>query len=73
MIAAFTCSAGQYLDLSGDQTCQPCPVGTYSLGGGVRFDDWEKMPESFSVTSEGLESSFLWRDRPSHHSANCSK
>ncbi|KAK7102188.1 hypothetical protein V1264_020446 [Littorina saxatilis] len=70
---SFTCSAGQFLDLSADQTCQPCPAGTYSLGGGVRFDDWEKIPDVFSVTSEGLESSFLWRGRSGHGSGNCSK
>ena len=30
-----------------DQGCQPCPAGTYSLGGGVRFDEWTTLPAGF--------------------------
>ncbi|KAL8583433.1 hypothetical protein ACOMHN_057889 [Nucella lapillus] len=70
---SFTCSAGQYLDLKDDQTCQPCPAGTYSLGGGVRFDDWEKIPDSFTVTSEPLTEGFLWRSHFSAAGVNCNK
>ncbi|XP_076469611.1 endosome/lysosome-associated apoptosis and autophagy regulator family member 2-like isoform X2 [Babylonia areolata] len=70
---SFTCSPGQFLDLHDEQTCQPCPAGTYSLGGGVRFDDWETIPDSFSVTSEELAHGFLWGTRFSHAERNCSK
>ncbi|XP_076447212.1 endosome/lysosome-associated apoptosis and autophagy regulator family member 2-like [Babylonia areolata] len=69
----FTCSAGQYLNLTGDQTCQPCPAGTYSLGGGVRFDDWDKLPETFSSTSEELGLGFLGGTHSQADSRNCSR
>jgi hypothetical protein len=61
------------LDLNGDQTCQNCPAGTYSLGGGVRFDDWETIPETFSVTSSKVASSFMYfeHQKPTH--ADCTR
>jgi len=48
----FTCSAGEYLDISADQECHPCPAGHYSLGGGIRYDDWDVVPTGFSIQVE---------------------
>lgn len=45
----FTCAPGEYLDVEGDQKCEKCEAGTYSVGDGVRFDQWETLPEGFSV------------------------
>ncbi|KAL8603739.1 hypothetical protein ACOMHN_024355 [Nucella lapillus] len=67
----FTCSPGHYLNLTGDQTCQPCPAGTYSLGGGVRFDDWETLPDTFSSTTEELGLGFA--GRPQLENRTCSR
>lgn len=50
-ILGFTCDPGHYLDLS-TQTCQPCPIGTYSLGSGLRFDIWDSLPEDFTTYAE---------------------
>lgn len=69
----FQCDAGQYLDLSGNQECQNCPAGTYSLGGGERFDYWDELPASFSVTSDGLERGFFWHSPSRTDSTNCTK
>jgi len=48
----FTCEAGQYINIQEDQNCHACPAGTYSLGGGVRFEDWDHIPSGFSVETE---------------------
>lgn len=31
----------------GSQECQKCSGGTYSLGTGVAFDEWDSMPAGF--------------------------
>lgn len=46
----LTCSRGQYLNTS-TGTCEQCPPGTYSLGGGLRFDRWNEVPSGFSTVS----------------------
>ncbi len=74
----FTCEEGQYLNLTGDQSCRPCPAGTYSLGGGVRFDDWEDLPAGFRLETETyLVSSDLlfWTDDEDDEkkNGNCTK
>lgn len=38
-VTDVTCGPGQYLPL-GKTQCSPCGPGTYSVGGGVRFEDW---------------------------------
>ncbi|XP_025891861.1 UPF0577 protein KIAA1324 homolog [Nothoprocta perdicaria] len=37
------------------QTCQPCAAGTYSLGTGVRFDEWDELPRGFANVATNLE------------------
>ena len=58
VISAFKCKEGEFLDLNGDQECKPCPAGTYSLGGGIRFDDWDHLPKGFTINSEGFKGAF---------------
>ncbi|XP_029012916.1 endosome/lysosome-associated apoptosis and autophagy regulator 1 [Betta splendens] len=42
----FSCSEGEFLDMQ-SQTCQSCAAGTYSLGTGVAFDEWDGLPAGF--------------------------
>ncbi|XP_062398096.1 endosome/lysosome-associated apoptosis and autophagy regulator 1 isoform X2 [Sardina pilchardus] len=42
----FSCSTGEFLDMK-TQECQKCAAGTYSLGTGVAFDEWDSMPSGF--------------------------
>ncbi|CAD6191341.1 unnamed protein product [Caenorhabditis auriculariae] len=45
---SFSCQAGHYLDLE-TQGCRPCNPGSFSLGGGVRFEDFVTLPAGFSI------------------------
>ncbi|KAI1893119.1 hypothetical protein AGOR_G00140630 [Albula goreensis] len=60
---SFSCKAGEYLDMK-TQECQKCAEGTYSLGTGVRFDEWDKLPAGF--VSYGIDMGF------ESNAANCS-
>lgn len=51
LVADKVCPAGQYLDLF-TEMCLNCEAGTYSLGGGVRFDEWYTLPPGFTVAKE---------------------
>ncbi|XP_017323848.2 endosome/lysosome-associated apoptosis and autophagy regulator 1 [Ictalurus punctatus] len=42
----FSCKEGEYLDMK-TQECQKCAAGTYSLGTGVAFDEWDNLPAGF--------------------------
>uniref|UniRef100_A0A7N6FB56 MRH domain-containing protein n=1 Tax=Anabas testudineus TaxID=64144 RepID=A0A7N6FB56_ANATE len=42
----FSCSEGEFLDMR-SQKCQKCAAGTYSLGTGVAFDEWDSLPTGF--------------------------
>ncbi|KAK0400152.1 hypothetical protein QR680_003378 [Steinernema hermaphroditum] len=45
----FACPAGHFLDVE-SQECRQCQAGTYSLGGGIRYDEFENgFPSGFSV------------------------
>ncbi|XP_014806816.1 PREDICTED: UPF0577 protein KIAA1324-like [Calidris pugnax] len=37
------------------QACRPCAEGTYSLGTGVRFDEWDEVPHGFANVATNLE------------------
>lgn len=52
--AAFSCKAGEFLDMRA-QACRPCAEGTYSLGTGVRFDEWDEVPHGFANVATSLE------------------
>lgn len=37
------------------QTCRPCAAGSYSLGTGIRFDEWDEVPHGFANVATNLE------------------
>ncbi|XP_042213922.1 endosome/lysosome-associated apoptosis and autophagy regulator family member 2-like isoform X1 [Homarus americanus] len=60
---SVSCDPGWFFNLS-ELECAMCPSGTYSLGGGVRFDSWEDLPKGFISHTEVFRSIFTvgrWR------------
>ncbi|KAM8883660.1 endosome/lysosome-associated apoptosis and autophagy regulator family member 2-like [Synchiropus picturatus] len=51
---SFSCPAGKYLEMS-TQQCTPCSAGSYSLGSGLRFDQWDAIPASFTTIATYLD------------------
>ncbi|XP_032896107.1 endosome/lysosome-associated apoptosis and autophagy regulator family member 2 isoform X2 [Amblyraja radiata] len=51
---SFSCGSGEFLDLL-NQTCSKCAAGTYSLGSGVRFTEWDNFPPGFSTVATYVE------------------
>uniref|UniRef100_A0A8C0MVD5 Endosome-lysosome associated apoptosis and autophagy regulator 1 n=2 Tax=Canis lupus familiaris TaxID=9615 RepID=A0A8C0MVD5_CANLF len=51
---SFSCRAGEFLDMK-DQSCKPCAEGRYSLGTGIRFDEWDELPHGFASLSTNME------------------
>ncbi|XP_048862458.1 endosome/lysosome-associated apoptosis and autophagy regulator family member 2-like isoform X1 [Brienomyrus brachyistius] len=43
----FSCKAGEFLEMS-TQQCTRCAPGTFSLGSGIRFDEWDDIPAGFT-------------------------
>ncbi|XP_069797904.1 endosome/lysosome-associated apoptosis and autophagy regulator 1-like isoform X2 [Narcine bancroftii] len=43
---SFSCGAGQFLDMK-EQLCKNCIAGTYSLGTGIEFNEWDTLPSGF--------------------------
>ncbi|NWU88079.1 K1324 protein, partial [Onychorhynchus coronatus] len=64
---AFSCKAGEFLEMQA-QTCRPCAAGTYSLGTGVRFDEWDEVPRGFANVATNLE----LQEGPGDAAGNCS-
>ncbi|KAM6108299.1 endosome/lysosome-associated apoptosis and autophagy regulator 1 [Pterocles gutturalis] len=50
---SFSCAAGEFLEMRA-QECHPCAAGTYSLGTGVRFDEWDELPHGFANVATNL-------------------
>ncbi|EFO89967.1 hypothetical protein CRE_22064 [Caenorhabditis remanei] len=46
--STFSCEPGHYLDLD-SQHCRPCNPGFFSLGGGIRYEEFVTLPSGFSV------------------------
>ncbi|KAI4570348.1 hypothetical protein MJG53_006327 [Ovis ammon polii x Ovis aries] len=44
---SFSCASGEYLEMK-NQVCSKCGEGTYSLGSGIKFDEWDELPAGFS-------------------------
>lgn len=44
----ITCGQGEFLPI-GAPACAVCDPGTYSIGGGYKFSNWEAMPEGFQT------------------------
>ena len=48
LLSVYTCDPGHYVDVASKTLeCKKCPKGTYSVGGGVRFTNWDKLPTGF--------------------------
>uniref|UniRef100_A0A7N9AQC9 Endosome-lysosome associated apoptosis and autophagy regulator family member 2a n=1 Tax=Mastacembelus armatus TaxID=205130 RepID=A0A7N9AQC9_9TELE len=58
----FSCKAGEFLEMSA-QECTQCAAGSYSLGSGIRFDQWDSMPAGFSSLATSLENGPHGADR----------
>uniref|UniRef100_A0A8D0H4Q2 Endosome-lysosome associated apoptosis and autophagy regulator family member 2 n=1 Tax=Sphenodon punctatus TaxID=8508 RepID=A0A8D0H4Q2_SPHPU len=43
----FSCASGEYLEMK-NQVCSKCAEGSYSLGSGIKFDEWDDLPAGFS-------------------------
>lgn len=54
LFPAFSCSAGMFLEMS-TQLCTPCAAGSYSLGSGLRFDQWDAIPAGFTSLASFLD------------------
>ncbi|KAM3618792.1 uncharacterized protein V6R79_024991 [Siganus canaliculatus] len=53
----FSCNEGEFLDMQSQQ-CRKCAAGTYSLGTGVAFDEWDSLPPGFvtqGINTNGLD------------------
>ncbi|CAL8358791.1 unnamed protein product [Lota lota] len=58
----FSCKAGEFLEMSA-QECTQCAAGSYSLGSGIRFDQWDATPAGFSsLAATSLDNSGAGRD-----------
>lgn len=68
---SVSCDPGWYFNV-GELECAPCPNGTYSLGGGVRYDSWQVLPTGFSAYTEVFRSAFFFKGRR-HGDLNCSE
>uniref|UniRef100_A0A3Q1GPE9 Tyrosine-protein kinase ephrin type A/B receptor-like domain-containing protein n=1 Tax=Acanthochromis polyacanthus TaxID=80966 RepID=A0A3Q1GPE9_9TELE len=51
---SFSCLAGKFLEMS-TQQCTPCVAGSYSLGSGLRFDQWDAIPAGFTSLASFLD------------------
>uniref|UniRef100_A0A7N5JKL6 Endosome-lysosome associated apoptosis and autophagy regulator 1 n=1 Tax=Ailuropoda melanoleuca TaxID=9646 RepID=A0A7N5JKL6_AILME len=63
---SFSCKAGEFLDMK-DQSCKPCAEGRYSLGTGIRFDEWDELPHGFASLSTNME----MEDSTTESTENC--
>ncbi|KAM4677729.1 endosome/lysosome-associated apoptosis and autophagy regulator family member 2 [Discoglossus pictus] len=50
----FSCASGEFLEMK-TQLCSKCAAGTYSLGTGIKFDEWSNMPPGFSNVATFME------------------
>ncbi|XP_028309712.1 UPF0577 protein KIAA1324 [Gouania willdenowi] len=73
----FTCNDGEFLDMRSQQ-CNKCAAGTFSLGTGVAFDEWDTLPPGFVthgvLTNEGDSptdcSNSTWTPKGDHIASN---
>ena len=62
----FECQPGHYLDM-GSQECKECLPGTFSMGNTARYEDWSKLPEGFTASTQDISYNFVI------YNANCTK
>ncbi|KAE8616447.1 hypothetical protein XENTR_v10008810 [Xenopus tropicalis] len=67
----FSCAAGEFLEIS-SQLCSKCEPGTYSLGTGIKFDEWDKMPQGFSNVATYMENTAEFSDNKPDSCVNSS-
>ena len=67
----FSCAAGEYLQTQGDEECHKCLPGTYSLGGDVRYDSWDKLPQGFTVETKKSKAEYYGSQASSE--VNCTE
>ncbi|XP_068185966.1 endosome/lysosome-associated apoptosis and autophagy regulator 1 [Antennarius striatus] len=58
---AFSCNEGEFLNMQSQQ-CQKCAAGTYSLGTGVAFDEWDSLPTGFITQGVNMNSEDIHTD-----------
>lgn len=63
-LAAFSCEAGEFLEMS-SQECTQCAAGSFSLGSGIRFDEWEDIPPGFNSLVTSLDNAANRHEGPS--------
>ncbi|XP_050739422.1 endosome/lysosome-associated apoptosis and autophagy regulator family member 2-like isoform X2 [Eriocheir sinensis] len=68
---SVSCEPGWYFNV-GELECRRCPNGTYSLGGGVKYDSWQTLPAGFNAYTEVFRSAFFFKERR-HGDLNCSE
>jgi hypothetical protein len=66
-----SCESGEFLNLT-SLDCEDCSAGTYSLGGGILFDEWDPLPEGFKIQVEKFRSMFASIGRQ-YSGVNCTK
>ncbi|XP_068712559.1 endosome/lysosome-associated apoptosis and autophagy regulator family member 2-like isoform X1 [Montipora foliosa] len=73
----YSCELGHYVDVTSKTLeCKACPKGTYSVGGGVRFSSWDKLPTGFESHVTGAHYQGYQYDSEyykAEESSNCSK
>uniref|UniRef100_A0A3B4E9Z3 MRH domain-containing protein n=1 Tax=Pygocentrus nattereri TaxID=42514 RepID=A0A3B4E9Z3_PYGNA len=60
----FSCEAGEFLEMSA-QECTQCAAGSYSLGSGIRFEEWDDIPPGFSSVATYLDNTPHGQEGPS--------
>uniref|UniRef100_A0A7N6A7U5 Uncharacterized protein n=1 Tax=Anabas testudineus TaxID=64144 RepID=A0A7N6A7U5_ANATE len=66
----FSCSEGEFLDMR-SQKCQKCAAGTYSLGTGVAFDEWDSLPTAHhSFSAVNIFCSSTWTPKGDYVASN---
>lgn len=66
-----SCDAGRFLNMTTMQ-CEECEPGTYSMGGGIRYEEWDPLPNGFEVNVEKFHSAFSPASRQ-YSAVDCSK
>ncbi|XP_061438291.1 endosome/lysosome-associated apoptosis and autophagy regulator family member 2 isoform X2 [Rhineura floridana] len=65
----FSCSSGEYLEMK-NQICSKCAEGTYSLGSGIKFDEWDDLPAGFTNVATYMDTAV---DSAERKADNCGK
>uniref|UniRef100_A0A8C1AQ31 Endosome-lysosome associated apoptosis and autophagy regulator 1 n=1 Tax=Cyprinus carpio carpio TaxID=630221 RepID=A0A8C1AQ31_CYPCA len=65
----FSCNEGEFLDMR-TQECQKCVAGTYSLGTGVAFDEWDTLPIGFVTFQDISNGCSTWIPKGDYIASN---